>query len=698
MKKLILNIIVLFLSIQIFAQNTEELKVKFGKISDAEIKMKAYEKDPDAPAVVLFDKGSMDFDYDEKKYFQGNYFRHARIKIFKKEAYNFANIRILYKAIGYDMQRISDLKAVCYNMENGKMVETKLTDENIFDEKLTKRISVKKFSIPAVREGSIIEFRYKINYDGIEVPDWQFQDEIPVIWSEFEAEIPEFFEFLPVTEGATPYLVDSKIEKGKSKTVNMSIKESGIANRTFTGTARINWKATAYHWVQKDVPAIKTEKYMTSAKDYFTKLNFQVKGFYNTMFTGFIAGTHGQSTASLTAGTYQPLYSSWGKVAEELMEEERFGNVMDKKSETKEEVAKIIQGSMTAKDKMNAIYNFIGKNYTVEERKSIFMSQSLSDLIKNHKGSSSDINLLFINMLRLAGLNASPIIISTRNNGRINRVYPLLDRLDKVIVHVKLSETDSLIVDATGYPQPINLLPFDDLNGEGFVIHDKKTTNWILIKNSVANKKFYAASYALNTEGVLSGDINFTFTGYSASENRLSIREDGSEKHMKSLVKGLLSDGRMESHKFENIELLSDLPLKGTTKLTTSTCINKANEKIYISPLVCLVEKENPFKAEERKYNIDFGEPRDEFYQVNIKLPDGYKVEEMPKTARIQLPEGAVKFEYLISVKENTVSINAKFNIKRSIFDSTEYKDLKQVYAQILAKMGEQIVLIKETK
>jgi Domain of Unknown Function with PDB structure (DUF3857) len=698
MKKLILNIIVLFLSIQIFAQNTEELKVKFGKISDAEIKMKSYEKDPTAPAVVLFDKASLDYEYDEKKFFRGSYYRHARIKIFKKEAYSFANIQLLYKTTGFDMQRISDIKAVCYNFENGKMVETKLTDENIFDEKLTKRISVKKLSIPGVKEGSIIEFRYKFNYDGIEAPDWQFQEEIPVVWSEFEAEIPEFFVFLPIIEGATPYLVNTKKINVRNKTINMTVTESGYTNQKSTGTAQFNWKTTAYRWVQKDIPALKTEKYMTSAKDYLTKVYFQAKGYYHSSFNGLIAGPNGTSTATLTAGSFEPIYSSWGKVAEDLMEEERFGGVIENKSETKEEVSKIIKGITTPKDKMNAIYGFIGKNYEIIDRNSIFMTQSLSDLLKSHKGSATDVNLMLINMLRVAGLNASPVIISTRKNGQISHIYPILHKVNKVIVQVKLSETDSIIVDVSGYPQPMNLLPFEDLNGEGFAIYDKKTTNWIPIKNSMMNKKFYAANFALNTEGVLSGDINYTFTGYSAIENRLAIKDDGSDKHMKQLVKGMINDGKMESYKFENIEPLSDLPLKGTVKLSTSSCITKSNEKIYISPLVCMVEKENPFKAEDRKYNVDYGEPRDEFYQVNIKMPDGYKVEELPKTSRIQLPEGAIKFEYLISLKDNLVTINAKFNIKRSIFTADEYKDLKQVYTQILAKMSEQIVLIKETK
>ena len=698
MKKNLISAAILLVAFLGYAQNKEELKVKFGKISDKEAAMTAYDKDPDAPAVVLFDKGSLDFDFDDKKFFSGNYYRHTRIKIFKKEAYNLANIQILYTALGYGLQRITDIKASCFNLENGKLVETKLSEENIFDEKLIKRINVKKISIPNVREGSIIEIKYKISTDGIDIPEWEFQTEIPVIWSEYEAEIPAFFDFLPISQGATTYLVSDKTETPKSKNLTMTVREDSYVNRTFNGSARVSWQATNFHWVQKDIPALKTEKYMTSAKDYLTKVSFQLKGYYRAMLSGIIRSGQGKDEATLTAGTYEKISSSWEKLAEELMEEDGFGNVIEKKSATKDDVAKIIQGVSTPKDKLNAIYNYIGKNFELIERKSIVVTQPLSDLLKNHKGTATDLNLLFVNMLRGAGLDASPVLISSRKNGRINRFYPILDRLDKVLVQVQLSEKDSMIVDVSGYPQPIGLLPFNDLNGEGFVIKDKKTTSWTSVKNTLTNKKFQVANYVLNTEGGLVGDINFTFTGYSAVENRKAIKDLGAEKQMQTLVKNLITEGKMESYKFENTEPQSDLALKGTVKLSTTACVTKADGKMYISPLVCLSDKENPFKAEYRKYNIDFGEPRDEFFQVNIKLPEGYKIDEIPKTSRIQLPENAMKFEYLISEKDNTISINAKLNIKRTIFTPEEYKDLKQLYAQILAKMGEQIVLTKAEK
>ena len=119
---------------------------------------------------------------------------------------------------------------------------------------------------------------------------------------------------------------------------------------------------------------------------------------------------------------------------------------------------------------------------------------------------------------------------------------------------------------------------------------------------------------------------------------------------------------------------------------------------IFAYNILCFGEKENPFKADERKFDVDYGAPRDDYYQLTLTLPEGYKVEETPQPIRIQMPENAMKFEYLIAVKDNIISINTKLNIKKASFISTDYPFLKQFYGQMLAKMGKQIVLTKVAK
>jgi hypothetical protein len=229
--------LLLLVPVLTYAQKKDvpELKVKFGKISEEEIAMKQYDKDPDAAAVILFDKGYVSWgNYD-------NYERHIRIKIFKKEAYNRGDFRIMYSKKANES--IMGLKASCYNMENGKLVETKATNDNIIDEELIRTVDVKKITIPGVKEGSIIELKYTLSNPSID--DWYFQDNIPTIWSEYEVLIPEYYVFSKIGQGFTPYAVN----------------ETNSKSETRTGTD-FTYNVNCYRWVQKDVPAFKSEKFM----------------------------------------------------------------------------------------------------------------------------------------------------------------------------------------------------------------------------------------------------------------------------------------------------------------------------------------------------------------------------------------------------------------------------------------------------
>jgi len=179
----ILTFLLLLLPFFLLAQDKSP-KIKYGNISDDEMKMTVYPADPAAPAVVLFDKGIVSHNYYEGSGFILKYEHHKRIKIFKKDAYGFADIAVFFSK----GQKLTEFKACCYNMEGDKIVETKLSAENIFEEKLTSQHFVNKGAIPGVREGSVIEFKYTLQDEGIGLPvnEWVFQNSIaPTVWSEF---------------------------------------------------------------------------------------------------------------------------------------------------------------------------------------------------------------------------------------------------------------------------------------------------------------------------------------------------------------------------------------------------------------------------------------------------------------------------------------------------------------------------------
>ena len=648
MKKALIFLAILFVASISYAQTKEELKVKFGKISEKEMAMTAYEKDPDAPAVILFDKGYISWGRFN------SYERHVRIKIFKKEAYDRANFRILFSR--NSQESVDGLKAACYNMENGKLVETKATGDNIREEAINKYRDVKKVTVPGVREGSIIDIIYTIRNPNIQ--DWYFQDDIPTIWSEYEMLIPEYYIFSKIGQGRTPYTVN---ETGR--------------------TAEGGYNLYTYHWIQKDVPAIKPESYMTSIEDYRTKLSFHLEEIRPP----------GQMIIKVMG--------NWAETAKTLMDDSDFGDFIDRKGAMKDEMATFIKETMTPIEKVQAVYEYVGKNFEAESNNfsSIYATTFLKEMKRKRKVTTSEINLIFLNMLTTLGVKANPVLTRSRDDGRVATSLAALRRFNCVISYVKMDK-DTFFVDASGYPQPMKLLPFNALSGYGVELLGKEKYAIVIPQSKITTRRFSQAVLSLSTEGVLSGDINFTYGGYDAFQHRQTIKDVGIDKFAQSIVKEIIADGKLESYKFENTETLSDAPMKGTVKLTTSAYVNKTDDKIYINPFLCFGEKENPFKAAERQFEIDYGALRDAYYQLSLTLPDGYKVEELPKLERTQLPDGTMKFEYLVDIKDNKISINTKFIIKRSTFSPEEYGTLKQLYAQMLAKIGEQIVLIKISK
>ena len=651
MKKTLILVPSLFFALVSFAQqdNKAELKVKYGKISEDEIKMTAYSKDPDAPAVILFDKGYLSL---------GNfnaYERHTRIKIFKKEAYDKANFVIPYSQKGEE--HISGLKATCYNMENGKLVETKASSDNMKEESLNKYLDVKKVTIPGVREGSIIEIKYTLNNPGMQ--NWTFQDDIPTMWSEYETVVPSFYNFTKLGQGSTPYLVNSYDKK----------------NELWPDTD-YNYTLNTSRWVQKDVPAIRKENYMSSIEDYRTQLSFYLE------------------TIQFPMSTTRIIIGSWEATAKFVMDNEDFGDFIDRKGALKDELVMIVNDKMTPIEKVQAIYEYVGKNFEAKGSYSIWMTSTLRELKQKRKVSTGEMNLIFLNMLKTAGLTATPAIIRTRDEGRLATNLAALRRFNSVITRVKLDK-DTFFVDASGYPMPLKLLPINALSGYAVEFLSKKEYNILTPQSKISTRRLTKANLTLNTEGSLSGDLNMTFTGYEAVTHRDLIKTMGAEKMVKEMVKGLITDGSLTSHNLENTETITDAPLKATIKLTSTAYVNKADDKMYISPALCFGEKNNPFKAEERQFNVDFGAPKEEFYQFYLTLPDGYKVEEMPKSMRIQMPENGMKFDYLVDIKDKILNINTKLTIKQTNYKADEYPLLKQFYAQMLAKMGEQIVLVK---
>jgi hypothetical protein len=272
MKTQTLSCKILFFLAACFALSTvraQKLPMKFGKIEPEYFTMTSYSKDTAADALVLGDFGDVQIQYNQSIGFFLEYTYHFRAKIFKKTAYDLADgsIELYHTTDAKDM--ISKLQGSVYNMENGKIVESKLEKDMIHDEIIDIRNTEKKFTLPNVREGSIIEYTYTMNSDFFHIPEWYFQGTRPVLWSEFRVMYPEFIVYKMLQKGYLSFNVNENVTKPLSITITDSY-------RGEMETSKFDYNEKYYRWVINDVPAFREEPYMNATLNYMSSIEFEL--------------------------------------------------------------------------------------------------------------------------------------------------------------------------------------------------------------------------------------------------------------------------------------------------------------------------------------------------------------------------------------------------------------------------------------
>ena len=145
---------------------TIEPNLKYGKPSKEELSLTSYAPDTTATAIYLFHQGQSDFVYHDG--FQLTTEHWVRIKILKPQGVSYADVSVpYYSPTDKDegQERASEIEGCSYNMENGKCIKTPMKRESISFERFNNLYKILKFSLPAVKEGTLIEYHYKLYSD-----------------------------------------------------------------------------------------------------------------------------------------------------------------------------------------------------------------------------------------------------------------------------------------------------------------------------------------------------------------------------------------------------------------------------------------------------------------------------------------------------------------------------------------------------
>jgi len=649
MKQTIIIIVFLITMLKVAAQKPPR---EFGDIPMEDMIMKVYPQDSSAAAVVLFDFGltyASTITSGQSIIYTWNFARHIRVKILKKEGLHWADSRMAL----HESQHLDQFKGATYNLVNGQIVKTELSDAGKFRNHITGKFNLEAFALPNVREGSVIELSYTSSRS---LPsNWRFQQSIPVRLSEYWLLVPqEEFEFVKYMQGSltlTSY-TDERMDY------------SHLA-------------VTGHHYVMREVPAFKIEPYLTTENDYVSQINLVMSHFK----------FHNDRTPLEIVG-------SWEKLNEVLLNSEYFGLLLGKSNFSREEVEKIIAGVSKPIEQIAAISNYVKSNFEWDTIKRYSTtSSSLKAAFEKKKGNSADLNFLFGSMLKKAGFNVEMIILSTRDHGYIRKLYPDARQFNYVICSVKINGNE-IQLDATEHYLPFDVLPERCLNGEGLKI-SKPKSSWVKIISNAKGKTFVNVNLKVGELGELKGEVNYSGDGYEALKMRKEYFKKGKDNYRKDFLSS--KQWKVEKTEFKDME---DLPK--SAKVFCNVSIDEhavvAGDVVYLNPYVISRIEETPFKSITREYPVDYGNKIDKTYRCTIALHEDLMIDELPKNIAITLPENSAKFVFSTSVTNNVINVTSNFQINKVSFLPNEYDHLREFYSQVVAKQAEEIVLRKKIK
>lgn len=661
MRKLtfLLSCFFFFVSV-LFAQ---EISLKYGKISNDELNMKVYSKDTTAAAVVLYDDGYASYEYTQSVGFKIEIELKKKVKILKQEGVNEATISIPYYSNNSgDRESISYLEAMAYNIENGKIIKTKLDKKYIFDEELSSKYRQLKFSIPGVKVGTVIEYKYKrISKRIYDMPDWQIQSEIPVINSNYEVRIPEYFIFNIDTKG---YEHINVVETNENQIFNLGMDSNG--SNTVTSQSRII-KFTA-----KDVPALKDEENVWCAEDFMSGVRFELNG---TKFPNDF---------------YKPYSHTWEDLEKFLKNESDLGGNLKISNPYKTEIKALISAVTDEKKKIELIYSFIKDHIRWDESYS-FYGNKYKEAVKNGTGNNGQINIILISALKDAGINAFPILISRRSQGRLPYTFPSFNKLTTFIVAAKTSDEKTYYMDGSAIYGGLNMLPTNLLVDRGRVYEETISEKWVDLSKITKSQQVFFLLAELDKDGTLSGELKSGYTNQLAYSYKVAYQ---AAKDSSDFVEKFQNSNQItiDSFRIDGKEPMSAM-VKEEIKFTKK--MDASGEFIYINPMIFEHITKNPFTQSDRKLPIEFNYPYIYQESCTLTIPGNYKVEEIPKTIKIILDDNKGKCIYQVLQDGNKIQLNYWFELNQIVFPQTDYTVIRDFYGQVVTKNLEMIVLKK---
>lgn len=661
MKKLLLVFLILGAA-KAFSQS-----IKTGKVSKEEILEKAYPADPSAPAVILNITGKTYFDFDNKGEWVVVTEVTVRTKVYSADATKYATLQVPFKQ---NEEVIFDYIAV-YNLNGGKITKTTGKDDKIV--KQGGNAAYRTVTLNDVKQGTVIEYSYIHKTSEINrLPDWYFQYDIPVKNIEYSVHIPIFFVYNRLL---SPYISIKEEQDSDEQTRHFDNPNPKgpifkINNALRTETGSVTFPENIKRYSAQNVPALKETIFIDNIQNYRSVVKHEI--------------------ASLQyPNSPKKIYANdWENVAKAMYYENGLGNEIERTDYYINDYNVLVSKYTNRNELVNAIYDFVKSRMAWNGEYGYTTKRNIVTAYQERTGNVAEINLMLVSMLRYAGYNVNPVVLSTRDNGNVTFINS--EGFNYVVAGYEINGKIKLL-DATNKNAVPGILPVRAINGKGRIINRNLSSAEVDLTPNTISKEATAIMASIQPDGTVTGKVKNYYFDYSAFIARENIQGNGDYKN--------LLQSKFSSLQINEASISADdftKPVIGDFSFTGTSMAEVKGDKMYLSPMLMYTIPENPLKELKRSWPLDFIYPQQKKYTFSISIPQGYIVESVPQPAYYQIKDNVGGFSFNASVNQkNQVQVVVVTDINYAMLGADYYPALQEFYTSFINKQSEKIVMKK---
>lgn len=618
-----------------------QTEASFSSIPDSLFEESQYSANPEVPFIYSLKKLDVSFQETEQSLVAVLKY-HVRVKIFDSSVQEASVVGIPYY-FENNIEQVQDIRGVTWQSPSKKV---SLSPQQVRTININSRYNVKEFTMPAVTDGSVIEYTYTVRRRYIEeLPDFYLAHQVPTKQAQVSITYPRYLRYKGVVQdysGQISHFTSRFVPEGDVPKIYVFPQPDPVVTET--------WRAT-------DIPPIQEEAYITSLDDYRGKIKFQLSEF---------------------GIPRQTLENSWEFVVAEIRRKQQINERIDS-YEQAYQIGKEIGAQLGEKQvAQDSIFRYLNATVNYSGIKAPFSSADDQSVLNGEPSDQAAINQTLVAMLRGAGIEANPVLISTRSSGQLNRDFPSFFQFNGQLVHSS-SDGQTFFMDASfPYSHP-NLIPVEMYNENGLML-GSSDYKWVDVAPAQSVFAIDVDIKArLDRQGNLSGSLRATNAGYPAQQVRQRLAEGVPlPQVIKDAVLDGYSDLSISEAQLENSSQQDSIVLSANFNIQDYAV--SFTSGLDFRPMIVGYLLDNPFEDAQRDLPITLDAPEQLNLSYTIQLPEGMSLAEPPRDSIINLP-GAI-FRETYNIDGNTLRYEYQINISQKKFSADLYSQLYNLYSR----------------